>query len=385
MERSKLITARLRNGLSQEELAEKIGCSREIVSRWERGLSTPYPHWVRKLCSFFESNPEDLDIHAAPRRRQVLQMMVGAGVAGALMSFGNTELSPEKFLRQCNVVMKVCWQHMDNGDYVTVESILAEYAPTLESLAKDSSRVQKMAASLATQAKLLEVKLATQSHDFVYRQLLCLEAVQFGELSKDSYLHAAALYWHGDTYTYCYHHPQEAIGIFQNGMKHLGGSALLESKLSLNLAVAHAQDGDEKQALDCLGRASNNIPKHPEADPGYPYVLMGKGNLEKHIGRVYLALAEYLPDYAQRASDIFGEGVVKCSHQGDLSQTLIHKADAMCYLGDLHEYAQSLSEGQRIATHRGWRDLQHQARVVLHKAPAVWHKERIYQDLLALF
>ena len=37
----KIYSLRRKNGLSQEQLAEKIGVSRQAVSKWEGGLSTP--------------------------------------------------------------------------------------------------------------------------------------------------------------------------------------------------------------------------------------------------------------------------------------------------------------------------------------------------------
>ena len=37
----RIYTLRRRNGLSQEQLAEKIGVSRQVISKWESGASTP--------------------------------------------------------------------------------------------------------------------------------------------------------------------------------------------------------------------------------------------------------------------------------------------------------------------------------------------------------
>ena len=40
-------------GWSQEDLAEKVGTSQKVVSRWERGESIPLPYYRQKLCKLF--------------------------------------------------------------------------------------------------------------------------------------------------------------------------------------------------------------------------------------------------------------------------------------------------------------------------------------------
>ena len=37
----KIVTLRRKHGMSQEQLAEKVGVSRQSISKWEGGLSTP--------------------------------------------------------------------------------------------------------------------------------------------------------------------------------------------------------------------------------------------------------------------------------------------------------------------------------------------------------
>ena len=47
-------------GWSQEDLAEKIGTSQKVVSRWERGESTPLPYYRQRLCKLFGRNAAEL-------------------------------------------------------------------------------------------------------------------------------------------------------------------------------------------------------------------------------------------------------------------------------------------------------------------------------------
>ena len=43
MERTNLAAARYEKGWSQEEVAERVGVTRNTLSKWERGVVTPYP------------------------------------------------------------------------------------------------------------------------------------------------------------------------------------------------------------------------------------------------------------------------------------------------------------------------------------------------------
>lgn len=49
----KIIQLRKKTGMSQEELAEKIGVSRQAVSKWESGMSTPDMNKILALSEFF--------------------------------------------------------------------------------------------------------------------------------------------------------------------------------------------------------------------------------------------------------------------------------------------------------------------------------------------
>ncbi len=54
--------ARFQMGLTQAELAEKVGTTFETVSRWERGIKAPGAYYRRKLSEVFGKTPEDLGL-----------------------------------------------------------------------------------------------------------------------------------------------------------------------------------------------------------------------------------------------------------------------------------------------------------------------------------
>ena len=56
----KLVTLRKERKLSQEQLAEKLGVSRQAVSRWESGETTPDMANIISLCDIFEVSADYL-------------------------------------------------------------------------------------------------------------------------------------------------------------------------------------------------------------------------------------------------------------------------------------------------------------------------------------
>ncbi len=56
----RLIAFRNRKGLSQDELSQKLGVSRQSISNWENGSSQPSIEFVKKLSEIYEVTVDDL-------------------------------------------------------------------------------------------------------------------------------------------------------------------------------------------------------------------------------------------------------------------------------------------------------------------------------------
>ncbi len=58
----RLRRARSLQGWSQAELAEQVGTSFEMVSRWERGVTVPSTYYRERLCAVLDQTPEELGL-----------------------------------------------------------------------------------------------------------------------------------------------------------------------------------------------------------------------------------------------------------------------------------------------------------------------------------
>lgn len=58
-----LKAARVNVGLTQEQVAEKIGVSKHTIINWEKARSYPKKYAIEALCSIYQIDVEDLNIH----------------------------------------------------------------------------------------------------------------------------------------------------------------------------------------------------------------------------------------------------------------------------------------------------------------------------------
>lgn len=56
----KLPKLRKQNNITQEQLADKMGVSRQAVSKWEQGISIPDMDKMIQLCNILNCTLEDL-------------------------------------------------------------------------------------------------------------------------------------------------------------------------------------------------------------------------------------------------------------------------------------------------------------------------------------
>lgn len=115
----KIFALRRKNGLSQEQLAEKLGVSRQSISKWEGGLSTPELDKLKALSECFQVSIDELTGNptstspdsagergpgSAPHRAEESKAGILLCVTGAvcLILFGAVSLLRPSFTDQIN-------------------------------------------------------------------------------------------------------------------------------------------------------------------------------------------------------------------------------------------------------------------------------------------
>ena len=108
--------------------------------------------------------------------------------------------------------------------------------------------------------------LVTENLDFTARELLCLEAVRFGQMSGDGRVRARTLYWRADTYISCYRQPKKALPLFKEALSSLESTvSCVRSQICIGLALAYAEVGEGGEALKNIEHAKSFVDRSVQA------------------------------------------------------------------------------------------------------------------------
>jgi transcriptional regulator with XRE-family HTH domain len=405
-ERTNMKNARIAVHLSQVQVAEQMDVMECTYVGWEKAHRKPRLYQIEKLRDILKFTGSDDDLlkvftikEPAKKeetdmelsRRQTLQALGITFIPGTA-TLSVPIVGPDEYLAQCEATIDTCWSLLNHGDFSKVEKSLRANMSTLEQYANTKSELQKKAAGLAVQAKILQINLATHKLNFAAREEFVEEAVNFGRISGNRDILASALEWQGNTYVYCYRQPERAIPIFNDALSYLGSDALLnKSKIYIYLAIAYAQVKDEtnakkneKLAQDYAKLARDTLPEHPELDPLYQCIDLGPSELDQLEGRMYLALAEKLSNtqHARNAYDVFEKATSKQNIANRwLAQTLILKADAARSLNKMQEFEIALRSALDIAIKINSRKRMSEIHDVIGRIPLSWQGETLIQTL----
>ena len=117
-----ILELRTKAGLSQDELAEKVFVTRQAVSRWENGETTPNTETLKLLSKFFDVSINTL--LGSPR--QLICQCCGMPLEGAAISREADGFFNEEYCKWCYADGEYMYHDMDELIDVCVQNMASE-------------------------------------------------------------------------------------------------------------------------------------------------------------------------------------------------------------------------------------------------------------------
>lgn len=307
-----LCRLRVQCNLSQKSLANGAGVSERTVMRAEAGHSI-YPSSRQLLCDYFTRlfgrkvsaielglvtyelmETEDMD------RRELLRNALL--VAGGVLAVPGVQVDIERLVRvfadpaaldvptieQIAAIVDACWAMSNESKVAEVQRVLPVYLPHIVSLAHQTTKYQRRAAHLASQAYILSAEVERSNVHAM--KAYCQQAVLYGDVAENADIQVAALKQQA-TILLIDKKPFEALQVYQRALPLIPlVTTLLRSRVYLGLASASARCGQNQDALRYLGLARENFPRYPEDDPNFLYTVCGVPVLHLYEALTYTDL-----------------------------------------------------------------------------------------------
>lgn len=291
-------------GWSQADLAEKVGTTQKIVSRWERGENAPVPYYRQKLCKLFGKNADELgllDEQSHEDHSLVVSSRAGAGIA-TLPTF---DLSVADKLDSAETIINLAWEVWFASRPREAARSIIKLLPGLEKISYSpyppvySLRAKELV--IRAHGLLGSVCLdASQNETALFHYM---QAHRFAEEIRDVDLTSTYLCLIGDVLRQ-QNNEQEALRHMENARELASrGSKATQGHIRQLLAYTYGDSGQEaafertiSEATDLLAFSGEGIDTvQKEFIPFEVYEIRGKINRElgKPLNAIpYLDLAE---------------------------------------------------------------------------------------------
>jgi transcriptional regulator with XRE-family HTH domain len=294
------------------------------------------------------------------------------------------KLHPEELLPKCAASLTSCWYLLNGDSLATVEQTLPVYLPTLVTWARQSSRYQRVAATLAAQGSILMGNITYHRCHFEESLAYTNQIVEMAQIARDPNLLAYGLICIGTTHHHC-QQPHLMLQKYQEAEQLL--TELLPPLQSLTLAVlghGYACNGMEKEALYTVGEAKTRFPASFGEVPTYVSADYNLSELVIAEGDIYLTLGENDADRishaCQQAREALGQLQTLSPEitvpERNRVQILNQQAQAAIGIGDLDETEHYLTAGMQGAIALGSDKRRQEVLANWQRARIRWPHER---------
>jgi tetratricopeptide (TPR) repeat protein len=295
----------------------KIAHLISLVDRWQLqgdSVSALQAILTQEIMMYDINAPRksDRDYLAYALSRQQALMTLAAlplAFASTVLSHDSRRFSAarESFLAQCAASITGCWHLLRGSDLDAVDHVLSSFLIPLEGIARQNSKHQHTAATLASQTHRARGIVALHRGQISMREHHCKQAYYYATVAADTASQASALISLASTYFYTAA-PQQAAAVYERALGLESElTPLQRSRVQAELSVVYGQLDRVKDAVRAAETAGENYPESPEEDPSYLYAEFTPASLALERGLAYLALAQHHGGsrYQHKATEVF--------------------------------------------------------------------------------
>jgi tetratricopeptide (TPR) repeat protein/transcriptional regulator with XRE-family HTH domain len=317
-------------------------------------------------------------------RRRMITTLLGTplSIFGLAQAGTAKLLHPEEIISLCEASIPLSWRLYFEGGLDEVKQTLPGYLTQLAKLAREPSRYQKRAATLASQGHQLASLLASQYQNFGTAASNAAQALTFADQVADPHLQTASLIRQALVYFYL-KRPQQRLRAYERAA-HISqqASPLLQGRAHIGLSETHGCLGHEQEARQHLELAYKAFPEHCEEDPAFHYTHFNRGSLLGHEGIMYLNLND-----PQRAWENFAQMDKKLPNTlvPDRIELTVRQAMASYKLGDRDQSCNYVETAVRFSLMAGNQLRYDEAYDIYEKLLQKWGRENKVKELSSLF
>ncbi len=323
-------------------------------------------------------------------RRQTLTTLAALPLAFAanLLSDDGRSISAarDSFLAQCAASITSCWYLLRGSDLDAVDHVLSGYLIPLEGIARQGTKHQRAAATLASQTHRVRGIVALHRGQLAMREYHCKQAYHYATVASDTGSQAAALISLASTYFYN-SAPEQAAAVYERALAlEAQLTPLQRSRVHAELSVVYGQLDRVNEAVRSAETAGETYPDDPKEDPSYLYAEFTPASLALERGLAYLALAGHHSkhSYQDQAFEIFT--VIDRSSSPDIPdrirfEIVNHLARASVLLNDAEAFDCYIRRGIEGAIQLGSRQRAKEARSAYLHASEKWPHERRLENV----
>ncbi|HLZ59581.1 MAG TPA: helix-turn-helix transcriptional regulator [Ktedonosporobacter sp.] len=241
-----------------------------VVYRWDR-CNTRYSELQARMTQVMDHYDTLLNLSETVDRRKALHVLVKVPLHFfGLTALGNPHSFPaEELLPHLAAGITACWSLSGGNELPFVSHIIAQYLPSLTSLAKQPSRYQKAAADLASQGYILKSMLAWHLQTLDVAEGYAQKAVQYSQIADNPDIQATSLRQLAAVYFYKMQ-PQRSLQKAREALIYTKqANPAVRSFVYRGLAAYQTIDGDLQEGRRSLKEAHTSFSSVSQTRPVY--------------------------------------------------------------------------------------------------------------------